>query len=406
MPNTTQMRALAYAQKPFAALSFFSSLFVVHYLLVRRPERRKRIYHRIILSIFICIMPLSFCLFLGTWAMPAGSAPWAVGASGTSVTCSIQGFLIMVFYLAFPFYYASISVVANVAMKNNFQEEKYAWIEKWIHIGAYLPSVTISIIFAARGWIKPTLATCTANVSTDCPRGDIDPNCDKDLAFKAITPIAILILIELMVGTLTIIKLLCTFDKVQKKEEVAIGMQKIVEKARKERFKTVSLQSGLYLTSFWFGYVPLIVEFIWRRSTGIVNYELIVISHCIFAFQGFFVMAIYFVLLPRRDALLPQYLPEGHEQETVSKIRANAARRRSSSHPSSLPSRFSFSIFDGTPAEDSPWRCYLDGDGTDDGLTSTVIGEEESVQRETIGLTVNLSDSPLGESASRALLAE
>ena len=31
--------------------------------------------------------------------------------------------------VAFPFYYASISVFAYLAVKNNFDEEKYAWIE-------------------------------------------------------------------------------------------------------------------------------------------------------------------------------------------------------------------------------------------------------------------------------------
>ena len=67
MPTTTQMRALAYAPKPFAALSFLSSLFGMYYLLIRHPEKRKRMYHRLILSTFVCIMPLSFCLFLGTW---------------------------------------------------------------------------------------------------------------------------------------------------------------------------------------------------------------------------------------------------------------------------------------------------------------------------------------------------
>lgn len=112
-PNLTQQRALAYAPKPFAALSFLSSLFVMYYLLIRHPEKRDRMYHRLILSIFVCILPLSFCLFWGTWAMPEGSVPWAIGASGTSTTCSIQGFLITTFILAFPFYYASLSVFAS-----------------------------------------------------------------------------------------------------------------------------------------------------------------------------------------------------------------------------------------------------------------------------------------------------
>lgn len=122
--------------------------------------------------------------------------PWAVGASGNSVTCSIQGFIYITFYLAFPFYYASISVFAcksvlltwvfvvfkvgihlpelllllfshyficfpDVALKNNFKEEKYRWMEKWIHVGAYLPPLTLAIIALVEDWISPGLAVCT-----------------------------------------------------------------------------------------------------------------------------------------------------------------------------------------------------------------------------------------------------
>lgn len=56
-------------------------------------------------------MPLSVAIFWGTWAMPEGTA-YAVGAAGTSATCSIQGFVIITCFLAFPFYYASFSVFA------------------------------------------------------------------------------------------------------------------------------------------------------------------------------------------------------------------------------------------------------------------------------------------------------
>jgi hypothetical protein len=86
---------------------------------------------------------------------------WAVGESGTEVTCSMQGFLITTFRLAFAFNYESLGITsckgdynnfvmilvltwrvilliiahllpyffAGVAVKNDFKEEKYAWME-------------------------------------------------------------------------------------------------------------------------------------------------------------------------------------------------------------------------------------------------------------------------------------
>ena len=66
-PTLTQQRALAYALKPFAFLSFCSSIFIIYYLTVKHPERRKRMYHRLMLASFVCFLPLSFAMFVGTW---------------------------------------------------------------------------------------------------------------------------------------------------------------------------------------------------------------------------------------------------------------------------------------------------------------------------------------------------
>jgi len=159
-PNITQMRAFAFSAKPFALLSFLSSLWIIYSLLIRCGKKRLTMYHRLILSAAFCLNILSFCLFLGTWAMPVGTL-WAVGAAGNENTCTAQGFLYDWAYVAFPFYYASFSVLALVSVKNNFKEEKYAWMEKWIHLGAYVPPLIFAIYATVKGWIKAGVALCT-----------------------------------------------------------------------------------------------------------------------------------------------------------------------------------------------------------------------------------------------------
>eukprot|EP00571_Detonula_confervacea_P010843 CAMPEP_0172301512 /NCGR_PEP_ID=MMETSP1058-20130122/3388_1 /TAXON_ID=83371 /ORGANISM="Detonula confervacea, Strain CCMP 353" /LENGTH=425 /DNA_ID=CAMNT_0013011655 /DNA_START=269 /DNA_END=1543 /DNA_ORIENTATION=- len=417
-PSTSQQRALAYAQKPFAAISFLSTLFVMYYLLIRHPEKRKRLYHRLILATFCCFMPLSFAMFLGTWvskvninphnkqayeltfyphltqAMPAGT-PWAVGTSGTSLTCSIQGFVEITFYLAFPFYYASFSILAYLSVKSNFKEENYAWIEKWIHIGAYLLPLTVSIVAAVNGWINPGLSTCTLNIPGKCGV-TFDPNCHHVKSSRLYGPLAAIVMIELLIGTVTIVFLLCTFEKIQKEVDGTIGMKRIVEKARKRRLKEVAVQTGLYIISFWFGYVPKLIETFARFTAEEINYELITFSNCIFAFQGFIILVIYFALQQksRREStcILPGPAAErDNAQETVSKIRANAAMPRSPTWKGSL-SRFSFHIFDGTPEEDSPFAAYFDDDLEDSGLSETVSEQEENGPPENSLVTSLLAD--------------
>lgn len=371
-PTTSEQRALAYAPKPFALLSFLSSLFVMYYLLIRHPEKRKRMYHRLMLSTFGCFLPLSFAIFWGTWAMPAELVPWAVGDTGTSLTCSIQGFIIIVFYLAFPFYYASFSVFAYVALKNNFEEEKYVWMEKWIHVGAYFPPLTLAIIAAVKDWIKPNLTCCGFAVYGEC---DNYIDCQHDTATKVIAPWVFIVFVELIVGTVTIIYLICSFESIQKEVDTAIGMKQLREKARKQRTQQVALQTGLYLASFWFGYLPSLVEDGLRLATGHLNYALVITANCIFAFQGFVIMVIYFVLQQKSARITPVTIPgvrDSVANDTVSKLRENAARPERVTVGSTL-SRFSFCVFDGSPAEDSPWRDYFDDDAEEGAIADTDI---------------------------------
>eukprot|EP00957_Ditylum_brightwellii_P111311 8488592-Ditylum_brightwellii.AAC.1 len=91
-PNDRQQRASAYAQKPLAALSFLSSCYVIHYILVQKPEKLKRVYHRLVLVMNICVLPYAITDFIGTWAMPVGT-PYYIGAAGNEATCSVQGFI-------------------------------------------------------------------------------------------------------------------------------------------------------------------------------------------------------------------------------------------------------------------------------------------------------------------------
>jgi len=307
--------------------------------------------------------------------MPAGT-PWAVAASGTSVTCSIQGFLLTTFGYAFPFYYASLGIYAYIALKNNFLEENYAWIEKWIHIGAYLIPLSVAIAAAAKDWYQPSINICYLHIS------------GGDETAKVVYTLDLLVIIELLTGTFIMFYTLHTFNQMQKEAEVAIGMKKIVEKARSRRLKGVALQTALYLLSFWFGYLPMIIQHCMYFVTREINYGFTITSSCIYAAQGIVVMAIYFSLQQqsRKDSIdiLPGLTRE-RDTLTVSKIRANAAAPKTSKHRNSV-NMFSFHVFDGTPDEDSPFAEYLLDDLEDSVLRGTVetIPEEDTKDHESI----------------------
>eukprot|EP00957_Ditylum_brightwellii_P116749 8905380-Ditylum_brightwellii.AAC.1 len=134
-PNEKQQRAIAYALKPLAVLSFLSGSYVIYHLLIKKPEKLKRMYHRIILAMNICVLPYAVVDFVGTWAMPIGT-PYRIGAAGNQGTCIAQGFVSIIVTIAVPYYYSSLSVFSCFAVQNSFKEENYRHIEKWIHLGA------------------------------------------------------------------------------------------------------------------------------------------------------------------------------------------------------------------------------------------------------------------------------
>ena len=98
LPTITEQRALAYAQKPFAILSFLACSYGIYYLLVKRPEKRKRLYHRLVLGMNVALIMMAFSYIWGTAAVPEGT-PYYVGAKGTIDTCTAQGFICVMFCL-------------------------------------------------------------------------------------------------------------------------------------------------------------------------------------------------------------------------------------------------------------------------------------------------------------------
>ena len=171
-------------------------------------------------------------------------------------------------------------------------------------------------------------------------------------------------LVELLVATVTISYLWINFTKIQSSVDTAIGMKRIREEARQQRTRDVAVQSALYLFSFWFMYLFNIVAMMIYYFSDHVPYDTQIVANIITGSQGVVLLGVYYGVKQQGYDKLPiRVHAHDHKNETVSRIRANAAneegRRRSRL---SILSVTSFRIFDGTPAEDSPWAAYLEDD--------------------------------------------
>jgi len=379
--NETQQRAYAYAMKPFAALSFLSGGFVIYHLLAQRRDKLQRMYHRIILAMNICVVTVAAADFVGTWAMPVGT-PYRLGAAGNQTTCTTQGFVRIVFYPAVPYYYASLSIVSCVAVKNSFMEKNYRHIEKWIHLGAIIVTIPLAIFFLLCKKINPGLSGCFAE---EYPLGCIDdPNvpCQRggDVRNRNVKKIygGVFLIITFVIPAIALLFLRASIRKASRAAIGSKGKKKMMESFRKKALKKLTAQSAFYLLSFWSTHIMNVITFIFFIITGYYQIHLHILGLCSASFQGVVLLLVYFRLEAMkidaktgiengettRDNTQIQQIDAGGTRLTVADIRVAAEAERKSVD-SSL--KYSFNIFDGTPDESSPWANFLNpGDDFED----------------------------------------
>lgn len=305
------------------------------------------------------VLIFSMCFFIGSWALPADVD--MVGASGNMATCTVLGASFTVGWIALAAYYAAFGVYGLVAVKNNFQQEKIRWLEKWIHLWAYVPTLCILIG-------EGVYLSANDGSNTFCSVAKLEIHYARPSLRYSIG--ASLVLADFLVGTVTILYLWFNFSNIQKQVDDYTGMRRLIESARKRRLKEVSQQTALYLFLFSYGYFISILS-IWIDLFTVGNwvYNLSIVGACMSASQGVIFLLIYFVLQRPEMELkdLTGYFASkssGHYvNNTVDEIRQNAKQPKKRN---TLLPRFSFCIFDGEPAEDSPWAQFFEDDSAAD----------------------------------------
>ncbi|KAL9188855.1 hypothetical protein ACHAXT_011345 [Thalassiosira profunda] len=375
-PTTAQQRGLAYSQMPSAIISLLSSIYVIHHILCSQPQKRQRLYHRLVLALNVAVIPLSLAYLLGPFAIPEGT-PYSPAASGTQQSCTFVGFLAIMYVLVVPFYYASLSLQAYLAIKHNFREQKYKWVEKWIHVVAYTIPLALASTAAATENINPGGSGCTYSKAPRGCEGNPDVECTRGEDIDIVVYIFVFgqIALYFILPPIGAVAMYRVINKLQKEIEKSRGMQRIRASAKKQMWNCFAWQMGLYLLSFWGTFVLVLVHFVHRTISGTNNYNLNILANCIISLQGFVMAMVYFTLdrmgQRKRKRLAEGSLPENatsarsqtRRELTVDEIRSNA-RTKSEAESSATDGEedYTFNIFDGTPSPDSPWAKYIDQD--------------------------------------------
>ena len=137
----TQRKALAIVPKCTGLLSMIGSGIIIFDVL-RTPKKRKQTYSRIMLSMSCFDFVTSFMYALSTWPIPADSS--VLYASGTTGTCTFQGFFIQL-SLAAPMYNLCLAIYYMLVIKYRWSDVKLSSIEKFIHPTILILSFGIAI---------------------------------------------------------------------------------------------------------------------------------------------------------------------------------------------------------------------------------------------------------------------
>jgi len=113
-------------------ISCLGSGYIIQDVLRNPDKRSKSIYHRIMLGLSTMDIFFTFFAFvLGSWPMPKGSFPWAVGSIAS---CDVVAFIVAVGQLGSPLYNCSLASFYSLQLKCNWTDRKMKKAEKWFHI--------------------------------------------------------------------------------------------------------------------------------------------------------------------------------------------------------------------------------------------------------------------------------
>mmetsp|Transcript_5632 Transcript_5632/g.8672 ORF Transcript_5632/g.8672 Transcript_5632/m.8672 type:complete len:442 (+) Transcript_5632:242-1567(+) len=292
----SQQKILLATSLVTASTSFLSGCYMVVQIL-RSREKRQRMYQRLMVGISLNVMLYAAFQFWGVSAVPADTVG-VVGAKGTVNTCSALGFLNQFGYVV-PSYYASLSLYAYLAVKNSFQEEKYNWIEKWIHIHVYFyPLLSGSYLLYKEAfnyaghsscWIASIPKGCGLNSDpyVPCDRGP--ENIDSLTWVFAGFPLFFF----LFFATAMMIVLYVTVRRKLIPNEALVGKKKLFEKARNAKAKSIAKQASLYVASFYFTYTFGFLNGYLFLATGKSPFPMTVVAVNVQNLQGLWIMLVY-----------------------------------------------------------------------------------------------------------------
>ena len=324
-------------------------------------QRRSRIYHRLMFGLTIHMIQYSVWNIYGPAAVPVGT-PNVWGAAGNTKTCTAQGFFLQIASQAGYFYYVLLAAYSFQAVRNNFNEEKYIWMEKWIHVAVHVwPIGTAFYLLSIEAfnslghyscWISSIPFGCGNDTGIVCERGP------QNLVTVSIIFAAVPYTFILVFPTIVMIALYFEVRKRQSSIQLKASM--------------VAMQAGVYLLALYWAFVFAFINNILQKARGAHVFVTSLLSVVNMNLNGFWMLLIY---------LYFRVSPASSSEKKSTATSAGGSSVQSLFTPGELTSieeednaikeephrnNLAFNIFDGTSAGGAFAQFVFDADSDDE----------------------------------------
>ncbi|KAG7348642.1 hypothetical protein IV203_017347 [Nitzschia inconspicua] len=139
-------KALALVPKVTGSLSFTGSIFVFQDVVRDEKKRKESVYHRIMMGLSIFDAISSVTNFLSTWPIPSDHSDVVFLATGTTATCTAQGFFAELGNLTTVLYTAALTLRYVLFICYNLSEIQLQRYEPLFHGLPILIGLTMAVV--------------------------------------------------------------------------------------------------------------------------------------------------------------------------------------------------------------------------------------------------------------------
>uniref|UniRef100_A0A7S2VYE8 G-protein coupled receptors family 2 profile 2 domain-containing protein n=1 Tax=Eucampia antarctica TaxID=49252 RepID=A0A7S2VYE8_9STRA len=377
-----QQKALAIAPKFGAFLSLASSTYTIVDI-CQCPDRKGKVYHRLVLVMLTVNIISSALQFVGTWALPNESGMYL--ASGTKGTCTVQGTIYVFSILSKMIYFSMLPLFSYLAIRCDFDEIKLRRYEPWFHITALPWPIASAVIGGIKGFMNPSGPWCF--VARNPPGCENNGNCNHGKMQGYILMNLGTVCTFFILANVMIVAAFILVRKKQKQNMSLIGKKKVVEGFRQNRATAVKRQAALYFgalyLTFGFSLISRIIQTI-RKS---IHFPTLIIGVILVSFDGCINVFVYDrTRLKNSKVSSKNEADSNHAPSTlVTEIRRNIRSSQNSIKEEGLgnrkPKQKQFSIFDGSATTRRPssiWSEFILDDEDSDSENSSMRDPEKN----------------------------